>query len=59
VYIASLGRWNRLDARGNKAGVQAKFSLQEERLAFTVRKEVDEIDYDIIYTSPNATTMET
>jgi transglutaminase-like putative cysteine protease len=40
------GRWVRLDARGNKPGVQAEFSLAEERLAFTVRPELAERDYD-------------
>lgn len=40
------GRWMRLDARGNKPGVDARFSLDEERLAFTVRPEFDELDYE-------------
>ncbi|MCC2671893.1 MAG: transglutaminase-like superfamily protein [Armatimonadetes bacterium] len=34
VYLPSLGRWIRLDARGNKPGVDAQFSLDDERLAF-------------------------
>lgn len=36
VYLRSLGRWVRMDARGNKPGVEAEFSLAEERLAFEV-----------------------
>ena len=28
------GRWHRIDARGNKPGVDAQFSLDVERLAF-------------------------
>lgn len=45
VYLAPLGRWVRFDARGNRAGVDARFSLDEERLAFPVRAEFDEVDY--------------
>jgi len=40
------GRWIRLDARGNKPGVQAEFSLGDERLAFGARPEMGERDYD-------------
>jgi transglutaminase-like putative cysteine protease len=40
------GRWIRLDARGNKAGVDAQFSLAAERLAFAVRAEIEERDYE-------------
>ena len=45
VYLGSLRRWIRFDARGNRPGVDAQFSLDEERLAFAVRPEHDEIDY--------------
>jgi transglutaminase-like putative cysteine protease len=58
VYITSLGRWIRLDARGNKAGVAADFSLTEEKLAFAVRPEYDEADYLQIYKLPNAKTLD-
>ncbi len=40
------GRWMRLDARGNKPGIDARFSLDEERIAFTARPEIDERDYE-------------
>jgi transglutaminase-like putative cysteine protease len=40
------GRWVRLDARGNKPGVDAQFSLGEERLAFPVRPALGERDFD-------------
>lgn len=45
VYIEDLGRWIRLDARGNKENVHAQFSLDEEILAFPVRSELGEVDY--------------
>lgn len=38
------GAWHRLDARGNKPGVSAEFSLSVERLAFPIRARYDEID---------------
>jgi transglutaminase-like putative cysteine protease len=40
------GRWIRLDARGNKPGIDAQFSLDEERLAFAVRPDLAERDYE-------------
>lgn len=45
VYIRDLDKWIRLDARGNKATVNAQFCTEKEILAFTVRPELDEIDY--------------
>jgi transglutaminase-like putative cysteine protease len=45
AYLATLGRWIRLDARGNRPGVDARFSLAEERLAWPIRPEHGEVDY--------------
>ncbi|MDC3418582.1 transglutaminase-like domain-containing protein [Aquibacillus salsiterrae] len=59
VYLQSLNRWIRLDARGNKPGVQAEFSLAEEKLAFTVNPAFDEHDYPTIYANPNNKTIQT
>ena len=53
VYLPSLGRWIRLDARGNKPSVDAQFSLDTERLAFAVRPEMGECDYWINYAVPH------
>lgn len=49
VYIKRFDKWIRLDARGNKPGVNAQFDLNQEHLAFPVRREIGEIDYKIIY----------
>ncbi|UJF32471.1 transglutaminase-like domain-containing protein [Paenibacillus hexagrammi] len=57
VYVQKLGKWIRLDSRGNKPGVYAEFSLNEEKLAFPIREDYDEVDYLTIYTSPNAKTI--
>lgn len=56
VYLQ--GRWVRLDARGNKPGICAEFSLDGERLAFPVRPEFDEVDYPDVYAQPLPVTME-
>ena len=57
VYIRSLNRWLRLDARGNKVGVDAKFDIDKEKLAFPVREEFGEVDYEIVYATPSEKLM--
>lgn len=59
VFLKSIGRWIRLDARGNKAGIQAEFSLTDEKLAFAIREHYDEIDYSNIFHLPNTQTINT
>lgn len=54
VFLCTLNKWIRLDARGNKEGVDAQFSIDEERLAFPVRPELGEEDGTIIYANPSA-----
>lgn len=58
VYIESLDRWVRLDARGNKTGIDAQFDLEQERLAFPVRKNFGEADYDEVYANPSGKLMQ-
>ncbi|MEA5451923.1 transglutaminase family protein [Leptolyngbya sp. CCNP1308] len=55
VYLAGLDRWVRLDARGNKPGVQAEFNGDDhrEQLAFPIRPHLGEVDYSTIYTQPH------
>lgn len=36
VYMKELKKWIRLDARGNKNGVNAQFSIEEEQLAYAI-----------------------
>ncbi|MEN6390094.1 MAG: transglutaminase family protein [Syntrophomonas sp.] len=57
VYLQTLQCWIRLDARGNKEGVNARFSIYEEKLAFPIRKEYNEKDLPVIYKEPNARTI--
>ena len=53
VYIKEIDRWIRLDARGNKKGVNAQFSLEAEQLAFPIRLEKGEEDNFIVYPNPD------
>ena len=53
VYIECLNKWVRLDARGNKPGVDAQFSTEREKLAFPVRVEKGEEDIPIIFAHPD------
>lgn len=52
VYCQSLKKWIRLDARGNKAGVNAEMNITNEQLAFPVNPEMGEIDYKEVYAVP-------
>jgi len=53
------GAWHRVDARGNKEGVNAAFDLIEERLAFPIRTMYDELDYPQLYIEPHPAVVET
>jgi transglutaminase-like putative cysteine protease len=53
VWLAPLGRWIRFDARGNKPGIAAEFSLEAERLAFPIRPQYAEIDYLVNHAVPH------
>jgi transglutaminase-like putative cysteine protease len=54
LRLPGSDRWHRLDARGNRPGIDARFSLAEERLAFPVRPELGECDYPLVYAAPPA-----
>lgn len=58
VYVKEYKKWIRLDARGNKEGVNAQFSLEKEQLAFPVRAEKGEEDGFVIYPNPDAKVLE-
>ena len=58
VYVKGYKKWIRLDARGNKEGVNAQFSLEKEQLAFPVRPEKGEEDGLVIYPDPDVKVLE-
>jgi transglutaminase-like putative cysteine protease len=59
AYLESLQHWIRFDARGNKPGVDAQFSLDRERLAFRIRPEYDEVDYLVNHVEPHPVIIRT
>lgn len=58
VYIKEYKKWIRLDARGNKEGVNAHFSIDKEQLAFPVRPEKGEKDCFTVYPNPDLKVLE-
>lgn len=58
VFFKSLNKWVRLDARGNKKGIDAQFSVDEEKLAFPIQEEFGEKDYPVIYVKPHPKTID-
>lgn len=54
VYLEEYKKWIRLDARGNKEGVNAQFSVDGERLAFSIRPDKGEVDDFVVYSEPDA-----
>ena len=59
VYLREYGKWIRLDARGNKPGVNAQFSIDSEMLAFPIRSEKGEVDVPVIYADPDTEIVKT
>ncbi|MDX2676585.1 transglutaminase domain-containing protein [Streptomyces sp. NY05-11A] len=53
VAVRFNGAWHRQDPRGNKPGVDARFSLDGERLAFLPDAETGELDYPGLYAAPH------
>jgi transglutaminase-like putative cysteine protease len=53
VAVFLNGAWHRLDPRGNRPGIDARFSLGCERLAYPVRPELGECDYPRVYIQPH------
>lgn len=58
VYIKEYKKWIRLDARGNKEGVNAQFSIDKEQLAFPIRLEKGEEDGFTVYPNPDMKILE-
>ncbi len=58
AYLPSLERWILLDARGNKPGLDAQFSLDEPRLAVSADPARGEWLYPRIFTRPATVVVE-
>ena len=57
VAVHLGGAWHRLDPRGNKPGVDARFDLTRERLAWTVDPGSGELDYPQLFRAPHPTVL--
>ena len=53
VAVRFNGNWHRQDPRGNKPGVDARFSLTGERLAWVPDPEAGERDYPVLHARPH------
>jgi hypothetical protein len=53
VAVRFNGAWHRQDPRGNKPGVDARFSLHGERLAWIPDPAAGETDYPVLYAAPH------
>ncbi len=53
VYMEELGRWIRLDP-----GAGGEFSVDAERLVFSIREELGEVDGCIVYPAPDKNVIE-
>ena len=54
VWLKDLHQWRRVDARGNKPGVDAQFLPHgPERLAFAVHPQFGEVDFPQIFAEPD------
>ena len=59
AFIPSIGKWIRVDPRGNTGGIDSQFSLTEEKLAFPIDKKKGEFIYNEILTSPAPVVVDT
>ncbi len=57
IYLPETG-WFRVDPRGNKPGIDSQFSIKEEKLAYPIRTELGEIDYDVVLRAPLPSVVE-
>ncbi|MFB7507220.1 transglutaminase domain-containing protein [Streptomyces broussonetiae] len=53
VAVRFHGAWHRQDPRGNKPGVDARFSLDGERLAWIPDAASGEVDHPLLYAEPH------
>ncbi len=52
IYLREVERWVRVDARGNKPGVDAQFCLESERLAFAMKSDAGESIHEAVFVRP-------
>lgn len=58
VAVRFRGAWHRQDPRGNKPGIDARFSLDGERLAWVPSLESSEVDYPVLFDVPHRAVLD-
>lgn len=58
IAVRFRGAWHRQDARGNKPGVDAQFSLDGERLAWVPDPKSSEVDYPVLFDAPHPAVLD-
>lgn len=58
VAVRFHGAWHRQDPRGNKPGVDARFSLTGERLAWIPDPDAGELDHPVLYERPRPAVLD-
>ena len=58
IFLTTLNKWIRVDARGNSNGINAQFSTDREQLAFAMDPAADEFIYEAIFAAPVASVVE-
>jgi transglutaminase-like putative cysteine protease len=58
VAVRFRGAWHRQDPRGNRPGVDARFSLDGERLAFGPDPASGETDHPVLYAAPHPVVLD-
>lgn len=59
VYIKQIDKWIRLDARGNKSGINAQFDIEIEKVCYKPKRFLGELDYPTVYYKPPQRVIET
>lgn len=53
VGVFINNKWVRMDARGNKPGINSEFYVDKEQISFTTRREYGEEDVPYVYAIPD------
>ncbi len=53
VYLKNIGKWIRMDVRGNKEYLNEEFDIKREFLAYSVQNDKGEVDFPTIYCMPH------
>ena len=58
IYLKSIDKRVRVDARGNKMNIKAEFSIIAEKLAYEIKMEAGEFDNPVIYSEPDRNVLD-